>query len=103
MGGSATEMLKATGSTSTGPLARQAGPVRQAGLFERPARAQIFSAATPALQVRIEELRHVLPLPFVEASHLLSCVVGLCLMVSAQGLFRRVDSAYWLTASLLTR
>jgi phosphatidylglycerol lysyltransferase len=61
----------------------------------------LFSAATPALEARMQVLRQVLPLPFVEASHLLSSVAGLCLMILARGLFRRLDTAYWLTVFVL--
>ncbi len=61
----------------------------------------LFSAATPALEGRITELRDFLPEPFIEASHLLSSVVGLFLMIMARWLFRRLDGAFHLTVATL--
>ena len=61
----------------------------------------LFSAATPALEGRIVELSDFLPEPFIEASHLLSSVVGLFLMVLARWLFRRLDGAFHLTVTIL--
>lgn len=54
----------------------------------------LFSSATPILEVRLMTLRHYVPLPFIEASHLLSSVVGLWLMILSRGLFRRMESAF---------
>jgi len=61
----------------------------------------LFSAATPALDDRMAILRHVLPLPFVEASHLFSSIIGIGLMILARGLFRRLDGAWNLTVAML--
>lgn len=61
----------------------------------------LLSAATPTPAGRLAFLRHVVPLPFVEASHLLSSVVGLLLMILARGLLRRLDGAFHLTVMLL--
>jgi len=61
----------------------------------------LFSAATPAVAERVSALHHFLPLPFVEASHLLSSIVGLWLMILARGLFGRLDGAYHMTVPLL--
>ncbi len=61
----------------------------------------LFSGATPALEERTAVLRHVLPLPFVEASHLFGSLVGLWLLILSRGLFRRLDGAYRLTLGLL--
>jgi phosphatidylglycerol lysyltransferase len=61
----------------------------------------LFAAALPGLDARLEVLRDVLPLPFVEASHLLSSVVGLLMMVLARGLFRRFDGAWHLTVAVV--
>ena len=61
----------------------------------------LFSAATPAVAERVAVLRHLLPLPFVEASHLLSSIGGLWLMILARGLFRRLDGAYHLAVAVL--
>jgi phosphatidylglycerol lysyltransferase len=62
----------------------------------------LFSGALPAETDRLRVLRHVVPLPFVEASHLLASVVGVVLLVVAHGLMRRLDSAYRVAQILLT-
>jgi phosphatidylglycerol lysyltransferase len=54
----------------------------------------LVSGALPAETDRLHMLRRVVPLPFVEASHLLASVVGVVLLVVARGLLRRLDSAY---------
>jgi phosphatidylglycerol lysyltransferase len=46
-------------------------------------------------------LRHVVPLPVLELSHLLGSAVGVGLMVLANGLYRRLDAAWYLTMWLL--
>ena len=61
----------------------------------------LFSAATPVLHERMVPLWHLLPEPFIEASHLLSSVVGLVLMVLARWLFRRLDGAFHMTVAVL--
>lgn len=53
----------------------------------------LFSSATPNPVERIEQLRAWLPLPFVEASHLLASLTGLALVVVAHGLWRRMAPA----------
>ncbi|HEY0291864.1 MAG TPA: bifunctional lysylphosphatidylglycerol flippase/synthetase MprF [Hansschlegelia sp.] len=61
----------------------------------------LVSGALPAETDRLHYLRHVVPLPFVEASHLLGSVVGVVLLVVARGLMRRLDSAYRVAQVLL--
>ncbi len=61
----------------------------------------MFSAATPALHDRMTTLRMIVPLPFVEASHLLSSVVGFGLVILSRGLFRRLQAAHSLTVMVL--
>src|SRR5882762_11330721 len=61
----------------------------------------LFSGATPAISDRLLWLRHVVPLPILELSHLLGSAVGVGLMVLANGLYRRLDAAWWLTIWLL--
>ncbi len=46
-------------------------------------------------------LHHVVPLPVLELSHLLGSAVGVGLMVLANGLYRRLDAAWYLTMWLL--
>jgi len=61
----------------------------------------VFSGATPSLSNRLELLREIIPLPVLELSHLLGSVVGVGLLVIANGLYRRLDAAWWLTMWLL--
>lgn len=61
----------------------------------------LFSSATPILEIRLLTLQEFFPLPFIEASHLLSSVVGLWLMILSRGLFRRMESAYFVAIWVL--
>ena len=61
----------------------------------------VFSGATPGLSSRLVLLREIIPLPVLELSHLLGSVVGVGLMILANGLYRRLDAAWWLTIWLL--
>jgi phosphatidylglycerol lysyltransferase len=61
----------------------------------------LFSGATPAITRRLDWLRQIVPLPILELSHLLGSVVGVGLLVLANGLYRRLDAAWWLTIWLL--
>ena len=61
----------------------------------------LFSGATPGLGDRLTMLRGFVPLPVLELSHLLGSAVGVGLLVIAHGLYRRLDTAWWLTIWLL--
>ncbi len=61
----------------------------------------LVSGATPALDDRIREIRHVVPLPLLEVSHLAGSVIGVGLLALARGLFRRLRAAWHLTVWLL--
>lgn len=61
----------------------------------------LVSGSLPAVHGRMAALSHLLPLPFVEASHLASSLVGVMLLILAPGLYRRLDGAFWLTRVLL--
>ena len=61
----------------------------------------LFSGATPGLGQRLTLLRRFVPLPILELSHLLGSAVGVGLLVIANGLYRRLNSAWWLTMWLL--
>jgi phosphatidylglycerol lysyltransferase len=61
----------------------------------------LFSGATPADPGRLIILGRVLPLAMIEASHFVASVVGAGLLVLSQSLARRLDSAYYVTATLL--
>jgi phosphatidylglycerol lysyltransferase len=61
----------------------------------------LLAGATPGLWGRGAALRHLVPLPILELSHLLGSAVGVGLMVLAHGLYRRLDAAWYLTMWLL--
>ncbi|HUY83179.1 MAG TPA: bifunctional lysylphosphatidylglycerol flippase/synthetase MprF, partial [Steroidobacteraceae bacterium] len=61
----------------------------------------LFSGATPDIGRRFSLLRHIVPLPVLELSHLLGSAVGVALLVIAHGLYRRLSGAWWLTMWLL--
>ncbi len=56
----------------------------------------LFSGATP-----VQMLNRVVPLPLLEASHLLGSAAGLALVIVARGLLNRVDTAYHMTLLFL--
>ncbi|WP_423140653.1 bifunctional lysylphosphatidylglycerol flippase/synthetase MprF [Parablastomonas sp. CN1-191] len=61
----------------------------------------LVSGSLPAIPARLQALRLVVPLPFVEASHIAASLVGTALLLLAPGLFRRLDAAFHLTRLLL--
>ncbi len=62
----------------------------------------LVSGATPILDQRLQWLRHALPLPVLELSHLIASSIGIGLLVLAHGLTRRSRAAFQLTLLLLT-
>jgi phosphatidylglycerol lysyltransferase len=62
----------------------------------------LFSGATPAAAGRLTLLNRILPLGIIETSHFLGSLVGLALLLLAQGLARRLDAAYVFTATSLS-
>jgi phosphatidylglycerol lysyltransferase len=62
----------------------------------------VLSGATPGIAERIHFASRFIPTPLLELSHVLASVVGACLLLLARGLYRRLDSAYWVTCVLLT-
>jgi len=61
----------------------------------------LLSGSTPGEASRMHALRHILPLPFVEASHLAASLSGTLLLFLAPGLLRRLDGAFFTTRALL--
>ncbi len=61
----------------------------------------LVSGALPATGSRMHWLHHVVPLPFVETSHLIGSVVGVVLLILARGLLSRLRSAWRVTVALL--
>ncbi len=60
----------------------------------------MVSGALPAEHQRMAILRYAVPLPFVEASHLVASIIGTLLLIVAYGLARRLESA-WRVATVL--
>jgi phosphatidylglycerol lysyltransferase len=61
----------------------------------------LVSGALPAVPGRMRILYDMLPLPFLEASHMAASLSGAALLVLASGLYRRLDGAFWMTRALL--
>ncbi|WP_073469250.1 bifunctional lysylphosphatidylglycerol flippase/synthetase MprF [Aureimonas altamirensis] len=61
----------------------------------------LVSGATPGLEGRIGILADILPLPFIELSHLAASLVGVGLLIIARGLARRLWRAYVLALVLM--
>ncbi|NIJ21524.1 phosphatidylglycerol lysyltransferase [Sphingomonas naasensis] len=61
----------------------------------------LLSGSLPALHARMGALAGVLPLPFIEASHIAASLVGTGLLLLAPGLYRRLDGAFHATRLLL--
>lgn len=61
----------------------------------------LISGSLPALNPRLDALGLLLPLPFVEASHIAASLSGTGLILLAPGLYTRLDSAFLLTRTLL--
>jgi phosphatidylglycerol lysyltransferase len=61
----------------------------------------LASGATPTEQQRVRLLRMAVPLPIVEASHLLASITGIVLLLLARGLQRRINAAYVVSLALL--
>jgi phosphatidylglycerol lysyltransferase len=61
----------------------------------------LFSGATPAAEGRLSLLDRVVPLGVIETSHFVGSLVGAALLLLSQGLARRLDAAYFLTATAM--
>jgi phosphatidylglycerol lysyltransferase len=59
----------------------------------------LFSGATPAAEGRLRLLHRALPLGVIETSHFIGSLVGTALLLLSQGLARRLDAAFYLTAA----
>ena len=62
----------------------------------------LIAAMTPALPAPLKAAAHYLPLPVIELSHFLASVVGLFLLIVANGLARRLSHAWMVAMGLLT-
>lgn len=61
----------------------------------------LISGSLPAMPYRLHALRHFVPLPFVEASHIGASLAGTGLLLLAPGLYKRLDGAFILTRLVL--
>ena len=61
----------------------------------------LVSGALPAGEGRLDRLRELLPLPFIETSHFMGSVVGAGLLILARGLQLKLDGAWVLAVALL--
>lgn len=61
----------------------------------------LVSGSMPAVPGRIHVLRDIVPLPFVEASHIAASLAGTGLLLLVPGLLRRLDAAFHLCRLLL--
>lgn len=82
-------------------LARGIAPAMLAGLVAVGGGILLVSGSLPAVQQRFKALSGIVPMPFMEASHLAASVIGAMLILLASGLYRRLDGAFWLTRLLL--
>nr|WP_047168024.1 bifunctional lysylphosphatidylglycerol flippase/synthetase MprF [Sphingomonas sp. Y57] len=61
----------------------------------------LLSGSTPAIPARLHALHAIVPLPFIEASHLAASLAGTGLLLLAPGLYRRLDGAFVAARALL--
>lgn len=62
----------------------------------------LFSGVTPAVPDRLQWLLNIIPPPVLDASHFLSSVAGMALILVARSLQRRIEAAYYCAAALLS-
>lgn len=61
----------------------------------------LVSGATPSIDARVRGLHQWFPLPFIEVSHFLGSIAGVALLIVARGLYRKLDSAWWVATVLI--
>lgn len=61
----------------------------------------LLSGSLPGIPDRLHALRGIVPLPFIEASHIAASLAGTALLLLAPGLYRRLDGAFLLTRAVL--
>jgi phosphatidylglycerol lysyltransferase len=82
-------------------LARAIAPTMFAALVAVGGTILLISGSLPAVPGRFRTVAGIMPMPFVEASHLAASMTGAMLILLASGLYRRLDGAFWLTRMLL--
>ncbi|MEW6444741.1 MAG: bifunctional lysylphosphatidylglycerol flippase/synthetase MprF [Pseudomonadota bacterium] len=83
-----------------GDWSARLAPPAMAGLTFLAGLILLASTATPAMPGRREILEATVPLMLMEASHVLTALVGLSLLILARGLQRRLNGAYIMTLVL---
>jgi phosphatidylglycerol lysyltransferase len=94
---------RAVGRAATGAyrIAEPAAPVVAAGVALIAGAILLASGGLPADEAHLGILRDLLPLYFVEASHLAGSVAGVLLIVVARGLYRRLYRAWVVAIGLM--
>jgi phosphatidylglycerol lysyltransferase len=82
-------------------LLRELAPPLLAALVFAGGLILLLSGSTPADAARMHALKHLVPLPFVEASHFAASLSGTLFLFLAPGLLRRLDGAFVATRALL--
>lgn len=82
-------------------IASGLAPVMIAALVFLGGMVLLVSGSLPALPTRTKALIDLLPLPFIEASHMAASLAGATLLLLSSGLYRRLDGAFWLTRLVL--
>lgn len=80
--------------TGVAPMAMSAAAIAGGAIL-------LLSGSLPAIPARLRMLGDIVPLPFIEASHIAASLVGTALLLLAPGLFRRLDGAFVATRALL--
>ena len=95
-GARARRLLRATRGIAGGiaPLALAAACFMGGALL-------LLSGSLPPIEARMGLLARIVPLPFVEASHIAASLAGTGLLLLAPGLYRRLDGAFVATRALL--
>jgi phosphatidylglycerol lysyltransferase len=57
----------------------------------------LFSGATPGVNGRIEILQGIMPLTLLEVSHFMGSVLGAMLLMLSWGIYKRLDSSYYMS------
>jgi phosphatidylglycerol lysyltransferase len=79
-------------------LSNQFAPVVSAVLVFIAGVVLLLSGSTPAATGRLAVVNRLFPLGVIEVSHFLGSVAGATLLILSQGLYRRLDAAYYFAA-----
>jgi phosphatidylglycerol lysyltransferase len=91
----------ARATATLGRLAEEWTPRALAALAFVAGLVLLLSGATPAAEGRLALLDRFLPLGVIETSHFIGSIAGAALLVLSQGLTRRLDAAWFVTALTL--